>query len=1276
MAPVHCYDPVERVGDQNLSDEITQKPRSLKHNLDSGECQEAEAVERHQPRGGERRLREDQWGKEVDHQARGLLSGRSGPSPPPSGSSVDEGVEITKVDTRFHKGDMQQDDAQPLAPGIPSGAVVPVTTGTVLGEWQTGAFTEAGGWAAASQPYQPGGVVEPAIGKDGTVIPIGSKQASFLVDPIPIPIQIPMTLPMLPIQVPMQMPMPMAPMPVSMPMPMPSSSVELPFTDASADPVAGSGAKSNRTKSLSSKSNSNISVRKSVGSKGKRASVKNRDSNESVKRASAVDSGLVDANNIVVEDAQAKELRQIERDLDNLVKPTTTIDVNWQPPSGQAPGVDAIRTWQKDDEWHSPNKSSRPGSIKSLTKTRKTEPYQDLKDLLQQSFGKSKLTPINGHRSGGGAGFLPLQPINTAAGNYAASGFVSSSHRRAQSNPSGKSDDARDPLGIYSNRRPSSRAAENSRWKLESGEVNSGSMSFSSVALDRNQTRSPNGRYAPPSRGGYNYQTMLGLDPFSLQENAQGRIDDILREKGLIGGERRRVASARTPKEEEENMARRKQSMMGGKLLGLSMNAEEREKERLLAIRGMGLFEIGRDSRLDAVTSLTARMLNTEVCMLTIVDNTAVYWWSVCDRGGFLSPELTKESRADSFCHYAIRDDKRGGFVVLDASREQRFKDKPMAKRGLEFYAGAPLVTSGGVKIGALSVRGPARKSFTAQEADILRQMTEWATGEVEMLTQRRDAEQREAFQIARLRLAELEKRRNWDEDGAQQTIAQAKNIMILKIATGTDGVIRSVVHSLAVPCQLNAGDEKFTDLCMMCLDKKAASSPFSLDSSLMLDPLPVSIQLQVGRFVGQDVSRCCAELIWSYSRPAAMLVAFFAGKFRPITHLEEKFTSHAAIQLSSLWERMDTHLSLSHVLSPSTGGQYLKSTLQKLRTQFHATNARTANKRVSTVSTSTFGTFMTGHSYMEEHGASFSVTPFAIVVEPVTPPPRRLGSAPPPPALGGKAGSSHSLVMSGTVGGEPKGMAQAQAIAMMRSGRGGDAEVTLVEHGEETDLLGTKGSVELFADFSQMFDVLAEQHGIGYVRKRVAVTGLNDDNKTCHDLISLVLDLTLTLAEYGQETGVYIQARIGIHGDTIDGAMADDLEALESAWSSLVNTAYHLECISNATILVSDFVKTKAESLFKFMPRGTIFMRGLGCSKSFVLIGPQMGAEEEENEDDDSFRQVPGENKDGMLSVAARVRKAREKMAEKERVEAETKALQVKDAKKDTVKSKTCSVM
>ncbi|KAJ3103590.1 hypothetical protein HDU97_010010 [Phlyctochytrium planicorne] len=736
------------------------------------------------------------------------------------------------------------------------------------------------------------------------------------------------------------------------------------------------------------------------------------------------------------------------------------------------------------------------------------------------------------------------------------------------------------------------------------------------------------------------------LDPLEIQRDTEGRLEDIMRARPAP--QHRRVASARTAREEKSGGKddERRGAGARGRLMGLSVSAEERERDRLVGLRTLGVFEVGRDSRLDQVTTLTARLLDAELCILTIVDQSVVHWWSVCDRGGYLPPSMQREPRADSFCHYAIRDDKRGGFVVLDARREGRFREKPLVRRGLEFYAGAPIVTSNGTKVGALSIRGPARQTFTSPEAELLKQMTEWATGEIEVLIRKYEQSVVDSLGYARARMATLEKGRDWGEEKGRGVIGQvldimrntlrAKNVMILKINTTSDGSIRSIIHSIASPCHLTIGDEKFTDLTLACLDK-------SHPTALIMDPHPISLQLQVGRFVGQDVMRSASDIIWAYGRPVGVVVAFFEGEFRAITHMEEQFTSEAATTLSNIWERVDTHESLNYIMSPSFGANLLHQRLTKLK--------KSNRNSISSRSSSSFGSLVsvnhrpgwrkpgTSQQKDEEDEGAYGL-PFVMIVEPFTPGADDHVESPVAPHLANRPKTSlHDLAPHTPAA---KGLEQAHAIARMRNRHRPDANLP-----SPANVPG----VPAFLDVD-----LHPKLG----RKGVAITGVDDDGKTCHDLISMVLDLSLTLAEYEKETGVTVLARVGIHGDEIPVDLANDLESVEAAWRAIVNTAYHLETISNSSILLSDVVKDYADDEYSFMNRGVIFTRGMGASKVYALIGPEDGSHE-----------------DALAAVEDRARRAREaaEAAVKEREEKE-KEKEEEALEEKKVKSRTCRVM
>ncbi|KAI8842738.1 hypothetical protein BJ741DRAFT_591744 [Chytriomyces cf. hyalinus JEL632] len=373
---------------------------------------------------------------------------------------------------------------------------------------------------------------------------------------------------------------------------------------------------------------------------------------------------------------------------------------------------------------------------------------------------------------------------------------------------------------------------------------------------------------------------------------------------------------------------------------------DEKEMRRIMAIYGMRILNGPSEPRFDAITSLTARLLNSDICAITIVDSSVVRFWSIYDNtnGKYFTslaasdPSLVTEVRSDSFCQYTIRDGEEkthNGFVVLDASREPKFKSRPFVQKGLHFYAGAPLVTRAGIKIGALSIRGPARHQFTSQEAKILRQMTEWAVGELELYIAKRELDFREALRLAQFRLGQVREglcRGGWSSGRGilKESIdiiknaLKLKNVAILKIRTSARAM-RSTVLVLSEKCDIKPGDEKFAELCQATLDKPG-QSPYILDRTLS-----VASQLQVCRYIGENVRQSASELIWSHGRPVGVLVFFFEGLHKTVSPIEEQFLASSAVTISGIWEHMETHDALSKVLSPSKDVHSLSNKLKSM---------------------------------------------------------------------------------------------------------------------------------------------------------------------------------------------------------------------------------------------------------------------------------------------------------------------------------------------------------
>jgi sigma-B regulation protein RsbU (phosphoserine phosphatase) len=159
--------------------------------------------------------------------------------------------------------------------------------------------------------------------------------------------------------------------------------------------------------------------------------------------------------------------------------------------------------------------------------------------------------------------------------------------------------------------------------------------------------------------------------------------------------------------------------------------------------------------------------------VISIVDLDRVIWisshWSTATN---TKSAMKEEARYESFCSWVIQDDTGRGMIIMDAKTDPRCTHMRV-KSGLEFYAGAPLVTSDGIKIGSVSIRGPARTQFGIMDMNLLHEMAAWAMSEIEMLSQMRELELREIMQRARAKIGKLMENDNEIERGLGNSIIE-----------------------------------------------------------------------------------------------------------------------------------------------------------------------------------------------------------------------------------------------------------------------------------------------------------------------------------------------------------------------------------------------------------------------------------------------------------------------------------------------------------------------
>ncbi len=124
----------------------------------------------------------------------------------------------------------------------------------------------------------------------------------------------------------------------------------------------------------------------------------------------------------------------------------------------------------------------------------------------------------------------------------------------------------------------------------------------------------------------------------------------------------------------------------------------EDEDARLEALHQFVVLDSDPEEAFDAVTRLAALICQTPTALVTLVDADRQWFKS---RVGFTSQETPRDV---SFCAHAIL--QPGSLVVRDTQDDERFRDNPLVLSSpyIRFYAGAPLATDDGFKLGTLCV--------------------------------------------------------------------------------------------------------------------------------------------------------------------------------------------------------------------------------------------------------------------------------------------------------------------------------------------------------------------------------------------------------------------------------------------------------------------------------------------------------------------------------------------------------------------------------------------
>ena len=152
--------------------------------------------------------------------------------------------------------------------------------------------------------------------------------------------------------------------------------------------------------------------------------------------------------------------------------------------------------------------------------------------------------------------------------------------------------------------------------------------------------------------------------------------------------------------------------------------------ERLAALHTTGLLDSPPEERLDAFTRLAAQTLGVPTVLICLVDETRLYFKSVCCSSGDKGPGWYPLQSC--YCQDVIGSGRP--LIVADAWNEPELADRGSNIRG---YAGIPLKTAGGQILGVFCAMDERPRDWTRRDIDVLSALALAVTAEI----QRRIAE-------------------------------------------------------------------------------------------------------------------------------------------------------------------------------------------------------------------------------------------------------------------------------------------------------------------------------------------------------------------------------------------------------------------------------------------------------------------------------------------------------------------------------------------------------